>query len=446
MVKNSSQINYVIKTRFTESRGYIVESKRGGGGHIRAGKKSSFLITIRCPRFGSQYWETISQQVFNDILRDALWRKIIDKTWSSACLRRPPDEVPRVECSHPTSNDAEKIIQKVDRKRKYRLDELFNSTVRKYRSGPNTSWPLSGHTLDTWHLLTAMANNPYSVAGSVLNDYPMQIDELQDAAEHITASFQSDNRYEIFPFSYRMEAIMKHARECPGPSCQDLGNRACAPSLQQTVGPWRVKSWSLPALPLQSKTREFLLPPFVKNLEDKAGWDKNDIKAIRSLYRAQNPNRQTMEIWWACPSAPVEVLKIIPVIWQKWRVQASLSLWLVGMQRFHAWSKSSAARRRTILYWWEKQGSEEAALALGLAQRVASGNVPAENRAQMRVLESISWMSLLGRASRGDSKNGWTISSRTSKETVTWFSLSMNCILLWGQDPVLIRPWTQPIF
>ena len=25
-----------------------------------------------------------------------------------------------------------------------------------------------GHTLDTWHLLTAMANNPYSVAGSVL--------------------------------------------------------------------------------------------------------------------------------------------------------------------------------------------------------------------------------------------------------------------------------------
>ena len=30
-----SQINYVIKTRFTESRGYTVESKRGGGGYIR---------------------------------------------------------------------------------------------------------------------------------------------------------------------------------------------------------------------------------------------------------------------------------------------------------------------------------------------------------------------------------------------------------------------------
>lgn len=30
-----SQINYVIKTRFTPENGYAVESKRGGGGYIR---------------------------------------------------------------------------------------------------------------------------------------------------------------------------------------------------------------------------------------------------------------------------------------------------------------------------------------------------------------------------------------------------------------------------
>lgn len=30
-----SQINYVINTRFTEQHGYLVESKRGGGGYIR---------------------------------------------------------------------------------------------------------------------------------------------------------------------------------------------------------------------------------------------------------------------------------------------------------------------------------------------------------------------------------------------------------------------------
>lgn len=33
-----SQINYVIKTRFTLRNGYLVESKRGGGGYIRIEK------------------------------------------------------------------------------------------------------------------------------------------------------------------------------------------------------------------------------------------------------------------------------------------------------------------------------------------------------------------------------------------------------------------------
>lgn len=33
-----SQINYVLSTRFTLERGYIVESRRGGGGYIRIGR------------------------------------------------------------------------------------------------------------------------------------------------------------------------------------------------------------------------------------------------------------------------------------------------------------------------------------------------------------------------------------------------------------------------
>ncbi|WP_456275048.1 CtsR family transcriptional regulator [Bacillus sp. AK031] len=36
-----SQINYVINTRFTIERGYMVESKRGGGGYIRIMKVHS---------------------------------------------------------------------------------------------------------------------------------------------------------------------------------------------------------------------------------------------------------------------------------------------------------------------------------------------------------------------------------------------------------------------
>lgn len=40
-----SQINYVINTRFTEQHGYLVESKRGGGGYIRI-MKVKFLDEV----------------------------------------------------------------------------------------------------------------------------------------------------------------------------------------------------------------------------------------------------------------------------------------------------------------------------------------------------------------------------------------------------------------
>jgi len=36
-----SQINYVLTTRFTNDRGYVIESRRGGGGYIRIFKVHS---------------------------------------------------------------------------------------------------------------------------------------------------------------------------------------------------------------------------------------------------------------------------------------------------------------------------------------------------------------------------------------------------------------------
>lgn len=56
-----SQINYVIATRFNTSQGYYVESKRGGGGHIKITKinitKSNYLMHII-----SSMGDTISAQ------------------------------------------------------------------------------------------------------------------------------------------------------------------------------------------------------------------------------------------------------------------------------------------------------------------------------------------------------------------------------------------------
>ena len=38
-----SQINYVLTTRFTNDRGYVIESRRGGGGYIRIFKVRSSM-------------------------------------------------------------------------------------------------------------------------------------------------------------------------------------------------------------------------------------------------------------------------------------------------------------------------------------------------------------------------------------------------------------------
>lgn len=45
-----SQINYVISTRFTDQRGFVVESQRGGGGFIRIKRvsvdKSNYIMHV----------------------------------------------------------------------------------------------------------------------------------------------------------------------------------------------------------------------------------------------------------------------------------------------------------------------------------------------------------------------------------------------------------------
>ncbi len=47
-----SQINYVITSRFTPERGYIIESRRGGGGYVRITKKmihkDEYLMHLFC--------------------------------------------------------------------------------------------------------------------------------------------------------------------------------------------------------------------------------------------------------------------------------------------------------------------------------------------------------------------------------------------------------------
>jgi transcriptional regulator of stress and heat shock response len=69
-----SQINYVINTRFTIERGYVVESKRGGGGYIRIMKVESQdsvqLINHLLSLIGSRVTQSMAEGVISRLMNE----------------------------------------------------------------------------------------------------------------------------------------------------------------------------------------------------------------------------------------------------------------------------------------------------------------------------------------------------------------------------------------
>ncbi|MCO4852277.1 transcriptional regulator CtsR [Bacillus vallismortis] len=74
-----SQINYVINTRFTSERGYIVESKRGGGGYIRIIKIKMNSEVVLINNIISHINTYLSQAASDDIILRLLEDKVISE-------------------------------------------------------------------------------------------------------------------------------------------------------------------------------------------------------------------------------------------------------------------------------------------------------------------------------------------------------------------------------
>lgn len=111
-----SQINYVIKTRFTESRGYIVESKRGGGGYIRIAR---VRFSDQHQMFGNlmaNIGERISEQVFTDLIQLLFDEKIITEREGNLILATASDDVLSKDAPEIRARMLRKILQRLDRK------------------------------------------------------------------------------------------------------------------------------------------------------------------------------------------------------------------------------------------------------------------------------------------------------------------------------------------
>lgn len=74
-----SQINYVINTRFTIERGYVVESKRGGGGYIRIMKVQSHDLVDLIDHLLSLFDNRITQSTAEDVIYRLVHEEIITK-------------------------------------------------------------------------------------------------------------------------------------------------------------------------------------------------------------------------------------------------------------------------------------------------------------------------------------------------------------------------------
>ena len=115
-----SQINYVIKTRFTLQQGYLVESKRGGGGYIRIAK-----VTL------AEDVEIINSLL--DLIQETVTAKqafhIIQNLYENGIISKREAEVMLVATDQNVLGVAE---EKEDKLRSYMMIEFLNNL--KYES------------------------------------------------------------------------------------------------------------------------------------------------------------------------------------------------------------------------------------------------------------------------------------------------------------------------
>jgi len=81
-----SQINYVINTRFTLEKGYIVESKRGGGGYIRIIRVRTGSETKLIDELLSLIGTRISQSNGEGVIQRLVEEQVISKREANIML------------------------------------------------------------------------------------------------------------------------------------------------------------------------------------------------------------------------------------------------------------------------------------------------------------------------------------------------------------------------
>ena len=257
--------------------------------------------------------------------------------------------------------------------------------------------------LESWHLLIAFSNYPYSVAGSVLNDYPLEIDHFEDAAYHVVGkSYQKVGQFSILPFSHRLTTLFKEAKAiAEATHAKEVGTEHILYAIISDRGTLATRILEFVGFSYEDKEGVLRINDLRRNLEQKSGWTKNDLKAIRSLHKGFNQAKQNMANMMGMPPTQSGGLEdytrdltelarsgqLEPVVGRDQEISRMIQV------------LSRKTKNNPVLVG--DAGVGKTALALGLAQRVASGQVPHE-LAKMRVLELDLMNVVAGTRFRGD--------------------------------------------
>lgn len=93
-----SQINYVITSRFTPEQGYIVESRRGGGGYIRITRintSNSTAIMHIVNSIGKRLDKITAEIMINNMLSRSIINEETAKLLASAMSERVFIDIPQ---------------------------------------------------------------------------------------------------------------------------------------------------------------------------------------------------------------------------------------------------------------------------------------------------------------------------------------------------------------
>ena len=257
--------------------------------------------------------------------------------------------------------------------------------------------------LESWHLLIAMANHNYSVAGATLNEFPYEIDRLEEVAAELTETKHSDKEeYQELSFSHRLKVLFLEAEHIASVvHAKVLGTEHVLYAILHDGNALATRILEQSGFSYEDKKDQVKIAGLRRKLEARAGWTREDLKALRQRHRSVADKQNSMANMMGMPQNPSGGLedythdlteqarsgKLEPVIGRDKEISRMIQI------------LSRKTKNNPVLVG--DAGVGKTALALGLAQRIASGDVPVE-MAKMRVLELDLMNVVAGTRFRGD--------------------------------------------